>query len=337
MTLVNANRQILLRARPEGLAGPEHFAEFSVPVQQPGPGEALLESLYISIDPAMRTWITENPGYVPSVQIGSVMRAGGVARVLESQIEGLRPGDLVQGRLGWQSHPTLPASALQKLDLSLGTAEDWIGPLGTSALTAYFGMTVVGDIRPGNTVLVSGSAGAVGQIAAQVAKLMHCRVIGIAGGPDKCAFLKEALSLDEALDYKSTDDLAAAIANVADGGIDVFFDNVGGRTLEAAIQNMRVSGRIALCGRISQTTAPVPYGVKNLGLAIGKRIRMQGFIVSDFHDQYSHARAWLAGELASGRLTQRLHILEGLEKAPEGLRMLFTGENFGKLAVKISH
>jgi NADPH-dependent curcumin reductase CurA len=332
--LQNANRQIRLTARPDGLAGPEHFDEAIEPVRQPADGEALVETLLVSIDPAMRVWMNEDPGYVPPIALGSVMRAGGIARVVESKVPGLVPGDLVQGRLGWQSHPTLPAAALQKLDATLGDAEAWIGPLGTSALTAYFGMTAVGDLRPGETVVVSGAAGAVGQIACQIAKLNHCRVIGIAGGAEKCAMLTSELGLDAAIDYKATDDIEGAIRNAAPEGIDLYFDNVGGPTLDGAIANMRMGGRITICGRISQTTATELYGVKNLGQAIGKRVRLQGFIVSDFHDQYPEARAWLAGELNAGRLRQRLHILEGLEQAPSGLRMLFEGGNIGKLAIR---
>jgi NADPH-dependent curcumin reductase CurA len=166
---------------------------------------------------------------------------------------------------------------------------------------------------------------------------MHCRVVGIAGGAAKCAFLRERIGLDHTIDYKASKDLISSIANVAKLGVDIYFDNVGGPTLEAALENMNHAGRVVLCGRISQTGSAAPYGIKNLGIAIGKRIKLQGFIVSDFHDQYAHARAWLAGELKAGRLQQRLHILDGLEKAPEGLRMLFTGDNFGKLAVKVSH
>ncbi|MEQ9121101.1 MAG: NADP-dependent oxidoreductase, partial [Alphaproteobacteria bacterium] len=180
-------------------------------------------------------------------------------------IPGLEAGDLVQARLGWQTHPTLAAEGLQKLDLSLGDAEAWIGPLGTSALTAYFGMTAVGVVRPGETVLVSGAAGAVGQIAAQVGTLSHCRVVGIAGGAETCAYLKNELGL-AAIDYKATDDLASAIRAAAPEGVDLYFDNVGGPTLDAAIAGMAPKGRIAICGRISQTAAAELYGVKNLGL-----------------------------------------------------------------------
>lgn len=336
MALPNANRQLRLKARPEGFAGPEHFDDVTEPVRQPGPGEALVETLLVSIDPAMRVWMNEDPGYVPPIPLGDVMRAGGIARVLESQVDGLDAGDLVQGRVGWQSHPTLAGEGLIKLDLELGDAEAWIGPLGTSALTAYFGMTDVGAMRPGETVLVSGAAGAVGQVAAQVAKLNGCRTIGIAGGPDKCAYLKDELGLDVAIDYKAEDYLAGAIRAAAPEGVGLYFDNVGGPTLDAALGNMAMGGRIVICGRISQTAATELYGVKNLGFAIGKRLRIQGFVVSDFHDRYDEARAWLAIELKAGRLRQSLHILDGLEQAPNGLRMLFEGGNTGKLAVRVA-
>lgn len=334
--LPNANRQIRLKARPEGLAGPEHFEEATEPVRPPADGEALVETLLVSIDPAMRVWMNEDPGYVPPVPLGAVMRAGGIARVVESKVDGLAPGDLVQGRLGWQSHPTLAADALIKLDLSLGDAEAWIGPLGTSALTAYFGMIAVAGVKPGDTVLVSGAAGAVGQIAAQVGALHHARVVGIAGGPEKCAYLTGDLGLDAAIDYKAEPDLAAAIGRAAPEGVGVYFDNVGGPTLDAALANMAMGGRVAICGRISQTAAAELYGVTNLGLAIGKRLKIQGFVVSDYHDRYGEARAWLAGELSAGRLKQRLHMLDGLEEAPTGLRMLFEGGNTGKLAVRVA-
>ena len=332
----NANRQIRLIARPVGLAGPEHFNEATDPVRQPEDGEALVETLLLSIDPAMRVWMNEDPGYVPPIPLGSVMRAGGIARVLDSRIDGLEPGDLVQGRLGWQTHPTVFGAGLQKLDLNAGDAEAWIGPLGTSALTAYFGMTAVAAVKPGDTVLVSGAAGAVGQIAAQVGKLNHCRVIGIAGGAEKCAMLRDSLGLDAAIDYKASSDLSADIRAAAPSGVDVYFDNVGGPTLDAALENMAEGGRIAICGRISQTATAELYGVKNIGLAIGKRLHIQGFVVSDFNARYDEARAWLGGELKAGRLQQRLHILDGLDQAPTGLRMLFEGGNTGKLAVRVA-
>ncbi len=332
----NANRRITLKTRPVGLAGPENFAEDVVPIRPPGAGEVLVESLSISIDPAMRVWISENPGYVPRIEIGEVMRAGGVGRVIESRADGLAAGDLVQARLGWQSHPTLLAAEVQKLDLSLGTPEDWIGPLGMTGLTAYFGMRDVGRIRPGETVLVSGAAGGVGQMAGQIAGIEACRVVGIAGGAEKCAFLTGELGFHAAIDYKAEPDLAAAIAHACPDGIDVFYDNVGGPTLEAAIANLRIGGRVVVCGRISQTAAGEPHGVRNLGQFIGKRARMEGFVVFDYHDRYGEARAWISAHVKSGRLRQRLHVIDGLERAPEGLGMLFRGENTGKLVVSVA-
>lgn len=332
----NANRQLRLKARPEGLAGPEHFEEATVPIRQPEADEALLETLYLSVDPAMRVWLKADPGYVPPVEIGDVMRAGGIARVLESRIDGIAAGDIVMARLGWQSHPTLGPEGMHKTDSALGSVEDWIGPLGTTALTAWFGMRDIGAIAAGETVLVSGAAGGVGQIAGQVARLEGCHVVGIAGGPDKCRFITEELGYHDAIDYKAVDDLPAAIARACPDGVDVYFDNVGGPTLDAALGALRLGGRVVICGRISQTAASELYGVTNIGMLIGKRARMQGFIVSDFQDRYGEARAWLSEKLKSGELKQRLHVLDGLERAPEGLTMLFEGSTTGKLVVKLA-
>ena len=331
----NSNHRLLLAARPDGLAGPEHFTEDTQPVRVPGPGELLVESVYISIDPAMRVWISENPGYVPPVEIGSVMRAGGIGRVLDSKDPGFQPGDYVNARLGWQTHPTVKAAQCQKLDLSLGGVRDWIGPLGTTTLTAYFGLFDVAGAKAGETVLVSAAAGGVGQMAVQMAKLQGCRVVGIAGGPDKCAYLKDDLRLDAVIDYRAGR-LAAAYAAAMPDGCDVFFDNVGGEQLDLALETLRNRGRAVICGRISQTASSTLYGVQNLGLLIGKRARIQGFIVSDYNSRYPEARAWIADHLRAGRIRQRLHVLEGLAKAPEGLSMLFRGENHGKLVVQVA-
>jgi NADPH-dependent curcumin reductase CurA len=332
----NANRRITLKSRPSGLAGPEHFAEEVVPASAPADGEVLLETLYLSIDPAMRVWISENPGYVPRVEIGEVMRAGGIARVADSRAEGFAPGDLVQARLGWQSHLTLPAADVQKLDLALGAPLDWIGLLGMTGVTAYFGMREVGAIRPGQTVLVSGAAGGVGQVAGQIGRVEACRVVGIAGGAAKCAFLTRELGFDAAIDYKAEPDLAAAIARACPGGVDVFYDNVGGPTLDAALANLRMGARVVICGRISQTASEALYGVRNLGLLIGKRARIQGFVVFDYHDRYAEARHWLSAQLRAGRIQQRLHVIDDLARAPEGLTMLYRGENTGKLVVQVA-
>ena len=331
----NANRVLTLAARPSGFAGPEHFAEATHPVRAPDAGEVLVETVYISIDPAMRVWISENPGYVARIEIGDIMRAGGIGRVVESRAEGLAPGDLVWGRVGWQTAPTLKAGAVEKLDLSLGTPENWLGLIGVTGLTAYFGVHEIGRLRPAETLLVSGAAGAVGQIVGQIGKLEACCVVGIAGGAEKCRRLVDELGFDAAIDYKAEPDLAAAIARTCPGGVDVFFDNVGGETLETAIGALNIGGRAVICGRISQTSLSVPYGVKNIGLLIGRRARIQGFVVSDYEKRFDEARHWLAVQAKAGRLQQKLHVIDGLERAPEGLGMLFRGENTGKLVVRV--
>jgi NADPH-dependent curcumin reductase len=329
------NRRLLLASRPAGIPGPHSFEADAIPARAPEAGEVLLETIYLSIDPAMRSWMSEGPAYQRGIPLGEVMRGGGIARVLESRDNAFAAGDLVQARLGWQTHPTLSARHLQKLDLALGTVENWIGPLGLSAVTAYFGLRDIGALRPNDRVLVSAAAGGVGQIAVQIARFEGCQVTGIAGGPEKCAFVANDLRAHAAIDYKAEDDLTAAIGRTCPDGIDLYFDNVGGPTLDAALAHLRPDARIVLCGRISQATAAEPYAVRNLHKLAAAHGRMQGFLVFSYHSRYDEARTWLAARLRDGSLQQRLHILEGLKQAPAGLGMLFRGENTGKLVVRV--
>jgi len=329
------NHRILLHSRPTGIPGTDNFIADTVAMRPPAAEEVSLETIFLSIDPAMRSWMTENPGYQQAVPLGTVMRGGGIARVLESRAENFQPGELVQARLGWQTHPTLPARYLQKLDLAKGDALAWIGPLGLSGVTAYFGMRDIGAVKPNDRVLVSGAAGGVGQIAAQIARIEACHVTGIAGGPEKCAYLANELRLDAVIDYKAEPDLSAAISRTCPDGIDLYFDNVGGPTLDAALLHLRPQARVVLCGRISQVAADPPYGVRNLGSLLTRRARMQGFQVFSYHDRYEEARSWLAARHRANQLHQRLHILEGLHQAPNGLGMLFRGENNGKLVIQV--
>ena len=327
--MVTVNHRILLRARPSGIPSPDNFAADTVPIRAPEAGEVLLETLLLSIDPAMRSWMSS------VVPLGEVMRGGGIARVVESRAGGFQPGELVQARLGWQTHPTLPARFLQPVNILRGDALAWIGPLGLSAVTAYFGMRDIGAVKPGDRVLVSAAAGGVGQIAAQIARIEACPVVGIAGGAEKCRYLADDLRLDGVIDYKTENDLAAAIGRACPDGIDLYFDNVGGPTLDAALLHLREGARVVLCGRISQVVADPPYGLRNIGQVLTRRARMQGFQVFRYHDRYEEARAWLAARHHEGALRQRLHILEGLDQAPGSLGMLFRGENTGKLVVRM--
>lgn len=330
------NRRWLLAARPTGIPGPANFTFDSIAACEPARGEVLLETVYLSIDPAMRSWMSESRGEPSVIALGEVMRGGGIARVLASEHDGFAAGDYVQARLGWQSHPTIAGRHLQKLDLALGSVEDWIGPLGLSAVTAYFGLRDIGAMRPNDHVLVSAAAGGVGQIAVQIARIEGCRVVGIAGGPDKCAFVRRELGVHAVIDYKAEPQLAAAIARECPRGIDLYFDNVGGPTLDAALAHLRQGARVVLCGRISQSHAAEPYGIRNLGGLAAARGRMQGFLVFNYHDRYDEARTWLAARLKDGSLRQKLHVLDGLERAPVGLGMLFRGENNGKLVVRVA-
>ena len=330
------NHRLLLAARPAGIPGPSNFTSDCVPVRTPNAGEVLLETIYLSIDPAMRSWMSEGSGYQQGIPVGEVMRGGGITRVLESRNESIAAGDFVQARLGWQSCPTLHARHVHKLDLSLGTIEDWIGPLGLSAVTAYFGLRDIGALRPNDRVLVSAAAGGVGQIAVQIARIEGCRVVGIAGGAQKCDFVARVLGAHAAIDYKAEGNLSDAIARACPDGVDLYFDNVGGATLDAALAHLRENARVVLCGRISQTHAAEPHAIRDLGRLAAVHGRMQGFLVFNYHDRYDEARTWLAARLRDGSLHQKLHVLQGLEQAPVGLGMLFRGENTGKLVVRVT-
>ena len=330
------NHRLLLASRPAGVPEPANFVADAVPVRTPGAGEVLLETVYLSIDPAMRSWMREDSGSQQRIALGEVMRGGGIARVLESGSDAFARDDLVQARLGWQTHPTIPARHLQRIDPGMGTVEDWIGPLGLSAVTAYFGLRDIGGLRPGDRVLVSAAAGGVGQIAVQIAHFEGCRVAGIAGGAEKCAYVRDALRAEAVIDYKAEKNLSDAIARACPDGVDLYFDNVGGPTLDAALAHLRPGARVVLCGRISQASAAEPYAVRNLSRLGAVHGRMQGFLVFDYRERYDEARAWLAARLRDGSLRQKLQVLEGLAQAPVGLGMLFRGENMGKLVVRVA-
>jgi NADPH-dependent curcumin reductase CurA len=330
------NRQWRLARRPVGMVKPDDFqyAEGAAPVPQEN--ECLVRTLYVSFDPAMRAFLHDRPSYIPPQPIGEVMRAGAVGQVVESRGTQVRAGDLVVGGFGWQDYAVVPEAAAMKITAG-HPLPDYLGVLGGIGLTAHLGLLHVAKIASGETVLISGAAGATGSTAAQIAKLKGCRVIGIAGGPAKCRWLMEELQLAAAIDYKS-EDVAARLGELCPAGVDVYFDNVGGRILEAAISRMALRGRIALCGMISgyNDATPTP-GPANLFEMVTRRIRMEGFLVMDFAPLFAEARRDLETWLAAGQLKSYVDVQEGFENIPKTFMRIFTGENIGKQMLKIAN
>ena len=332
------NRQWRLAARPKGMVGEKDFSYQEEPVPTIQPGQVLIRNLYVSFDPAMRGWMTENPGYVPPVPVGEVMRASAIGQVIESNHPNFVRGDYVSGWFGWQDYAVSAGGGnlqIQKFE-PVHPLPRYLGVLGGTGLTAYFGLLEVGKPREGETVLVSGAAGATGSVAAQIANIKGCRVIGVAGGPTKCRWLTEELKLDAAVDYK-TEDLDVRLGELCPKGIDVYFDNVGGHVLEAAIGHMAVWGRIALCGMISgyNTSRPQP-GPRNLFLLITRRVKMDGFVILDYAHRFGGARRELSAWLATGKLKAREDVQEGFENIPKTFLRLFSGENIGKQVLKVA-
>lgn len=304
----------------------------------PGEGEVLVKILYLSVDPAMRVWITGRRTYVDGVQVGQVMPGSAVAQIVESKKEGFSPGEFVVGVFGWQEYATSNGQGLMRMTkippgVPLTAA---LGSLGINGLTAYFGLLDVGRPEKGQTVVVSGAAGATGSIAGQIARLKGCRVVGIAGGSDKCEWLTKEAKFDASIDYKA-EDVPARLKELCPDGIDLFFDNVGGDVLEAALDNLAQRARIVLCGAISTYNAGRPQsGPRNYMNLLVARARMEGFVVLDYAREYSQAIAQLAAWKMSGELVDREDVLQGLEQAPTALIRLFTGKNQGKQLVHVA-
>jgi NADPH-dependent curcumin reductase CurA len=329
------NTRVLLASRPVGLPTRDNWTIETVPVAKPGEGEFLAEVLYLSLDPAMRGWIKEGKSYIEPVGIGEVMRAGGVGRVIESNNPSFAVGDHVLGISGVQSHWLSNGKGVRKVDPAMAPLPKFLGVLGMPGMTAYFGILDVGAIQEGEIVLVSGAAGAVGSLVGQIARIKGCRVVGIAGGKEKCEYLTGELGFDAAIDYKS-ESLYPALKAACPKGIDVYFDNVGGETLDAALAFLRFKGRVALCGAISQynSTEPVRGPENYLSLLIN-RGRMEGFIVFDFEKEFPRFFRDMGQWLAEGRLQSREHIVKGIETFPDTLLMLFDGRNQGKLVIEV--
>jgi hypothetical protein len=336
------NHQIRLAARPVGLAKPEDWQLTTETVTEPAPGAVLVKTLLLSLDPAMRGWLNDVRSYIPPVGIGEVMRAGGIGRVLASKNPDFQPGDLVSGLLGAQEYCQcavgLPGSpGLQKIDSSLGTPAQWLNVLGIPGMTAYFGLLDIGRPRPGDTVVVSGAAGAVGQTVGQLARIKGCRAVGIAGGRAKCDWVVGELGFDACIDYKGGS-VREGLKQHCPKGVDVYFDNVGGEILDQVLARLAPKARVVVCGAISQYNSTAPMrGPSNYMSLLVQRARMEGMVVFDHADRFPAAIAELAGYLRAGRLRSREDIVEGGVAAfPQTLNKLFAGENLGKLVLRVA-
>ncbi len=330
------NQQYLLATRPVGAPTRDTFELVETDLREPGPGEVLVKVKYLSIDPAMRGWMNDAKSYIPPVGIGDVMRALGVGEVVASQHPGFAVGDHVNGALGVQRYFLGEPKGFYKVDPQQAPLPRYLSALGMTGMTAYFALLAVGQPKAGETVVLSGAAGAVGSVAGQIAKLKGCRVIGIAGGADKCRFLIDELGFDGAIDYKH-EDVAAGLKRECPKGVDVYFDNVGGDILDAVLGRISVGARVVICGAISQyNNKEAIKGPSNYLSLLVNRARMEGMVVTDYVQRYPEALREMAGWLASGQLKSREDIVEGLETFPDTLMKLFTGENFGKLILKVS-
>jgi NADPH-dependent curcumin reductase CurA len=330
------NTQCRLAARPVGLAKPTDWTFTDQAVPNPVDGEFLVRVEYLSIDPAMRTWMNAGRSYVPPVEIGAVMRAAGIARVVESRHADFAVGDEVYGVFGVQRYALADGRGVTRVDTTLAPAPVHLGVLGISGLTAYFGLLDIGRPEPGQTVVISGAAGSVGSVVGQIARIKGCRAIGIAGGEEKCRWLVDELGFDAAIDYKAGD-LHAQLKAHAPNGVDVFFDNVGGEALEAALARLARGGRVVLCGAVSQYNNAAGGGPANYMQLLVARGSMTGFVIFDYADRYAEGVAQLATWLGNGELRSREDVIAGdVTDFPDALLTLFRGENTGKLVLALS-
>ncbi len=328
---------MVLANRPTGLVDENTLRMESEPVPEPADGEALVQVRYLSIDPTIRTWMDDVPSYLPPIGIGEVIRSGGVGEVIESRTDAYQPGQLLFGMTGWQDYVIADAGEKSMQVLPDGVPPGIaIGILGVTGMTAYFGLIDVGKVTEGDVVVISGAAGATGSAAGQIAKIKGAKkVVGIAGGAEKCAYIVDELGFDEAIDYKN-DNVAARLREACPDGIDLYFDNVGGSILNDCLANLALRGRVVLCGAIStyNDDGP-PTGPSNYLTLLVRRGRMEGFIIIDYLDRFGPAQMEMAGWIAEGKIKSSEHIVEGLEKAPDALNLLFTGGNTGKVIVAL--
>jgi NADPH-dependent curcumin reductase CurA len=328
------NRQIVFAKRPSGKPAPDCFELVTVPLAQPGANQALVRNDFLSVDPYIRMRMEEKDSYAPVMRLGEILVGRTVGQIVASNIDGLDKGDWVVGRLGWQDYSIAGATDLQKIDTFAAPANLYLGCLGSTGITAWVGLMEFGRPAPGETVLVSAASGAVGSVVGQLAKHIGCRVVGIAGGPQKCAVVREEFGFDDCVDYKVAsfaDDLAKAVP----GGVDVYFDNVGGMIFDTVLPLLNNFARIPLCGLVSQYNDVDPYRVRNLREVFNRRVTIRGFVLSDHKDLWPAATEALSQAYAAGRLRYRESVVDGLENAPQAFIQMLDGANIGKQLVRL--
>lgn len=329
------NKRIVLASRPVGMPKESDFRLEEAPIPEPGPGQILVRNIYMSLDPYMRGRMNDAPNYAPPVGIGEVMVGGGVGEVMISNHPSWKVGQIVEGNFGWQHYAIPTYARLRRVDPTIAPISTANGVLGMPGMTAYFGLLDVGQPEPGDTVVVSAASGAVGAVVGQIAKIAGCRVVGIVGGPAKRDYILSELGFDGAIDYRS-EDLDEALARECPRGVDVYFENVGGAIYDAITRHLALGARIAVCGRIAEyNAAEADLVPRNYRFFIAKRARMQGFLVYDFYHKWPEALDRMARWIREGRMKYREDMVEGLENAPRAFLRLFSGENFGKLLVKV--
>jgi NADPH-dependent curcumin reductase CurA len=328
------NLQVQLARRPDGAVSESDFRLVEIPIASPGDGEVLVRNLYLSLDPYMRMRMDAGKSYAPPVEIGEVMVGGGVGEVIESRAPGIVPGDIVTGRFGWQQYAVAAEPGLRKVDPALAPVSTALGVIGMPGVTAWYGLLKIGEPRRGETVVVSAAAGAVGSVVGQVAKIHGCRAVGIAGGAAKCRYVTEELGFDACVDYRSAS-FEQAFRDALPAGIDVYFENVGGRVLDAVLPQLNAFARIPFCGYVSEYDRGEAYGIRHLRQLLVSRARLQGFIISEHMEVWPQALAELAGWLSAGDLRYRETVTDGLEHAPRAFIGMLKGENLGKQLVKL--
>lgn len=330
------NRQYYLAARPAAIPTPEEVPARDVPLGEPGEGEVTLRNIYISLDPAIRGWMGDEPNYIEPIVLGDAVRSSVIGRVIASKDPNYAPGDVAMTMGGWEAYTTVPGAMLNPLDESAGLPlSNFLSILGPTGLTAYFGLLDVGQPKEGETVLVSAAAGAVGSVVGQVAKIKGARVVGMAGSEEKCAWLRDDLGFDEVINYKTCGDYQAAIRKACPDGVDVYFDNVGGDILDAALLCMNKFGRVAVCGWISTYNDADAPGPSNLWQLVAESLTVRGFVVLDYVERFPEGIGQLAEWMMAGKLQFKEDIVDGLDNILPTFLKLFDGSNKGKLIIRI--